>query len=144
MVELKIGKGDCFEEHLFKINLGARIYGIWWQKCFRWYEGLQLCFPVGQPHVAWQWHDSKITADGDCSREIKWCLLIGRKAMTNLYSILQSRDITLSVKVHLVKAMVFPVVIYGCESWAKWALKNWCFWIMVLEKKSPWTARRSN
>ena len=60
---------------------------------------------------------SKLTADGDCSHEIKRCLLLGRKAMTNLESILKSRDITLSTKVHLVKAMVFPVVMYGCESW---------------------------
>ena len=61
--------------------------------------------------------DSKITADGDCSHEIKRCLLLGRKAMTNLDSILKSRDITLLTNVHLVKAMVFPVVMYGCESW---------------------------
>ena len=60
---------------------------------------------------------SKITADGDCSHEIKRCLLLGRKVMTNIESIFQSRDITLPTKVHLVKAMVFPVVIYGCESW---------------------------
>ena len=60
---------------------------------------------------------SKITADGDCSHEIKRCLLLGRKVMTNLESILKSRDITLSTKVHLVKAMVFPVVMYGCDSW---------------------------
>ena len=60
---------------------------------------------------------SKITADGDCNHEIKRCLLLGRKVMTNLDSILKSRDITLSIKVHLVKAMVFPVVMYGCESW---------------------------
>ena len=60
---------------------------------------------------------SKITADGDCSHEIKRCLLLGRKVMTNLDSILESRDITLSTKVHLVRAMVFPVVMYGCESW---------------------------
>ena len=63
--------------------------------------------------------DSKITADGDCSHEIKRCLLLGRKVMTNLDSILKSRDITLPTKVHLVKAMVFPVVIYGCEIWTK-------------------------
>ena len=62
--------------------------------------------------------DSKITADGDCSHEIKRCLLLGRKVMTNLDSILKSRDISLPTKVHLVKAMVFPVVMYGCESWA--------------------------
>ena len=61
---------------------------------------------------------SKITADGDCSHEIKRCLLLGKKAMTNLDSILKSRDITLPTQVHLVKAMVFPVVMYGCESWA--------------------------
>ena len=60
---------------------------------------------------------SKITADGDCSHEIKRCLLLGRKVMTNLDSILKSRDITLPTKIHLVKAMVFPVVMYGCESW---------------------------
>ena len=60
---------------------------------------------------------SKITADGDCSHEIKRCLLLGRKVMTNLDSILKSRDITLPTKVHLVKAMVFPVIMYGCESW---------------------------
>ena len=60
---------------------------------------------------------SKVTADGDCSHEIKRCLLLGRKAMTNLDSILKSRDITLAPKVYLVKAMVFPVVMYGCESW---------------------------
>ena len=60
---------------------------------------------------------SKITADGDCSHEVKRCLLLGRKVMTNLDSILESRDITLPTKVHLVKAMVFPVVMYGCESW---------------------------
>ena len=62
---------------------------------------------------------SKITADGDCSHEIKRCLLLGRKVMTNLDSVLKSRDITLPSKVHLVKAMVFPVVMYGCESWTK-------------------------
>ena len=61
--------------------------------------------------------DSKITVDGDCNHEIKRCLLLGRKIMTNLDSILKNRDITLSTKVHLVKAMVFPVVMYGCESW---------------------------
>ena len=75
--------------------------------------------------------DSKITADGDCSHEIKRRLLFGRKVMTNLESILKSRDITLPTKVHLVKAIIFPVVIYGCESWTMW---NWCFWTVVLEK----------
>ena len=78
---------------------------------------------------------SKITADGDCSHEIKRCLLLGRKVMTNQDSILKSRDITLPTKVHLVKAMVFPMVLYGCESWTEsWVLKNWCFWSVVLEK----------
>ena len=80
---------------------------------------------------------SKITADGDCSHEIKRCLLLGRKTMTNLDSILKSRDITLPTKIHLIKAMVFPVVMYGCESWdykESWMPKNWCFWTVVLEK----------
>ena len=92
---------------------------------------------------------SKITADDDCSHEIKRRLLLGRKAMTNLDSILKSRDITLPAKVHLVKAMVFPVVMYGCEIWTiKKALcqrmdtfELWC-WRRLL--RVPWTARRSN
>ena len=79
---------------------------------------------------------SKITAVGDCSHEIERHLLLGRKVMTNLDSILKSRDITLPTKVHLVKAMVFPVVMYGCELDYKeiWVLKNWCFWTVVLAK----------
>ena len=80
---------------------------------------------------------SETTTDGDCSHEIKRCLLLGRKAMTNLDSIWKSRDITLPTKVHLVKVTVFPVVMYGCESWTikkNWELKNWCFWTVVLEK----------
>ena len=92
---------------------------------------------------------SKITADGDYSHEIKRCLLLGRKAMTNLDSILKSRDIILPTKVHIVKAMVFPVVMYGCESWtikkAEHSRINvfelWC-WRRLL--RAPWTARRSN
>ena len=92
---------------------------------------------------------SKITADGDCSREIKRCLLLGNKAMTNLDSILKSKDITLPIKVHLVKAIVFPVVMYGCESWTVKkaerrridAFELWC-WRRLL--RIPWTARRSN
>ena len=92
---------------------------------------------------------SKITADGDCSHEIKRCLLFGRKAMTNLDSIFKSRDITLPTKVCLDKAMVFPVVMYGCESWTvkkaeHWridAFELWC-WRRLL--RVPWTARRSN
>ena len=92
---------------------------------------------------------SKITANGDCSHEIKRRLLLGRKVMTNLDSILKSRDITLPIKVHLVKAMVFPVVMYGCESWTIKkterrridAFELWC-WRRLL--RVPWTARRSN
>ena len=79
---------------------------------------------------------SRIPADGDCSHEMKRCLLLGRKAMINLDSILKSRDITLPATGHLVKAMVFAVVMYGCELDYKesWMLKNWCFWTLVLEK----------
>ena len=92
---------------------------------------------------------SKITADGDCSHEIKRRLLLGRKVMANLDSILKSRDITLSTKVHLVKAMVFPVVMYGCESWTVKkaecrridAFELWC-WRRLL--RALWTARKSN
>ena len=92
---------------------------------------------------------SKITTDGDCSHEIKRCLLLGRKAMTNLDSIFKSRDITLPTKVRLVKAMVFPVVMYGCESWTVKkaqrrridAFELW-YWRRLL--RVPWTARRPN
>ena len=92
---------------------------------------------------------SKITADGDCIHEIKRCLLLGRKVMDKLDSILKSRDIILPTKVHLVKAMVFPVVMYGCESWTIKkaehrridAFELWC-WRRLL--RVPWTARRSN
>ena len=91
---------------------------------------------------------SKITVNGDCSHDIKRCLLLERKAMTNLDSILKSRDITLPTKVHLVKAMIFPVVVYGCESWTVKraerrridAFELWC-WRRLL--RVPWTARRS-
>ena len=79
----------------------------------------------------------KITADVDCSHELKRCLLSGRKIMINLNSIFKSRDITLSTKVHLVKAIFFPVVMYACESWdykESWTQENWCFWTVVLEK----------
>ena len=76
----------------------------------------------------------KITADGDCSHEIKRHLLLGRKVMTNLDSIWKSRNIILPTKFHLVKGMIFPVVMYGCESWKSWAPKNCCFWTVVLEK----------
>ena len=92
---------------------------------------------------------SKITADDNFNHEIKRCLLLGRKVMTNLDSILKSRDITLPTKVHLVEAMVFPMVMYGCESWTVKkaerrkidAFEPWC-WRRVL--RVPWTARRSN
>ena len=105
--------------------------GKWWKQCQTILEG------------------SKITADGDCSHEIKRCLLLGRKVMTNLDSIFKSRDITLPTKVCLVKAMVFPVVMYGCESWIVKkaehqridAFELWC-WRRLL--RVPWTARRSN
>ena len=93
--------------------------------------------------------DSKVTADGDCSHEIKRCLLLERKAMSNLDSILKSRDITFSTNVHLVKALVFPIVMYGCESWTIKKAEHrridaselWC-WRRLL--RVPWTARRSN
>ena len=110
------------------------------------------------PITSWQIHGetmadfilggSKITADGDCSHEIKGRLLLGRKVMTNLNSILKSRDIPLSTKVHLVKAMVFPVFMYGCERWTVKkaehqridAFELWC-WRRLL--RVPWTSRRS-
>ena len=95
------------------------------------------------------WGGFKITADGGCSHEIKRHLLLGRKVMSNLDSVLKNRDITLPTKVHLVKAMVFPVVMYGCESWTVKkaerrridAFELWC-WRRLL--RVPWTARRSN
>ena len=111
------------------------------------------------PITSWQIHGetvadfifwgSKITADGDCINEIKRCLLLGRKVMTNLDSILKSRDITLPTTVHIVKAMAFPVVMYGCENWTTKkaecqridAFKLWC-WRRLF--RVPWTARRSN
>ena len=96
-----------------------------------------------------KWNQWFHTADGECSHDIKRCLLLGRKVMTNLDSIFKSRDIILPTKVHLVKAMVFPVVIYGCESWTVKkaerrridAFELWC-WRRLL--RVPWTARRSN
>ena len=104
---------------------------------------------VGKECQTLFWGGSKITADGDCSHEIKRFLLLGRKVLTNLGSILKSRDITLPTKVRLVKAMVFPVVMYGCESWTVKiaecrridAFELWC-WRRLL--RVPWTARRSN
>ena len=106
---------------------------------------------MGKQWKLWQtiFLDSKITADGDYSHEIKRRLLLGKKAMTNLDSVLESRDITLLTKVHIVKAMVFPVVMDGCESWTRKkaehqridAFELWC-WRRLL--RVPWTARRSN
>ena len=98
---------------------------------------------MGKQRKQWEtiFLGSKITSDADCSHEIKRRLLLGRKVMTTLDSILKSRDITLPTKICLVKAMGFPVVIYGCESWTvknaetiKKAIKNWCFWTVVLEE----------
>ena len=101
---------------------------------------------IGERVIFW---GSKITADGDCSHEIKRCLLLGRKVVTNLDSILESRDITLPTKVHLVRATVFQVVMFGCKSWTIRkaerqridAFELWC-WRRLL--RVPWTARRSN
>ena len=106
---------------------------------------------MGKQCKQWQtiFWGSQITADGDCSHEIKRRLLLGRKVMTNLDSILKSRDITLPTKVHLVKAMAFPVVMYGCESWTVKKAECWKIdafelqcWRRLL--RVPWTARRSN
>ena len=114
------------------------------------------------PIISWEWNGetvetvsefiflgSKITADGDCSQEIKRCLLLGRKVMTNLDSIFKSRDITLPTKVRLVKAVVFPVVMYGCESWTVkkaegWRIDTFELWCWRRLLRVPWTARRSN
>ena len=123
--------------------------------CFLYYShiilhksGISLCFDLYFPNGVYFWGAPKITVDGDCSHEIKRRLLLGRKVMTNLDSILKSRDITLPTKVRLVKAMVFPVVMYGCESWTvkkaerrRIDFELWC-WRRLL--KVPWTARRSN
>ena len=92
---------------------------------------------------------SKITVDGDCSHEIKRCLLIWRKAMTNLDSIFKTRDITLLTKSHIVKAMIFPVVMHGCESWTikkaeHWRIDTFELWCWRRLLRGPWTARRSN
>ena len=92
---------------------------------------------------------SKITADGDCSHEIKRCLLLGRKVMTNLDSIFKSRDITFPTKIHLVEAMVFPVVMYGCESWTVKKAEHqkidaFELWYQRILLRVPWTTRRFN
>ena len=130
----------------------------------RWKVGLKLNIQItkimtSSPITSWQVDGetvakfilggSKITADGYFSHEIKRCLLLGRKVMTNLDRILKSRDITLSTKVHLVKAVVFPVVMYGCESWtikkAKcWRIDAFELWCWRRFLRVTWTARRSN
>ena len=105
---------------------------------------------MGKQWKQWQilFGGSKITALGDCSHEIKRCILLGRKVMTNLDSILKSRDITLPKKVHLVKGMVFPVIMYGCESWtikkAEYRIDAFELWCLRRLLRVPWTARRSN
>ena len=93
--------------------------------------------------------DSKITADGDWGHEIKRCLLLGRKGMTNLDSLLKSRDITLPSNIHIIKAMVFPVVMYGCESWTiknaeRWSIYAFELWCQRRLLRVPWTAKRQN
>ena len=139
----------------------------WWKWKKKKKAGLKLNIQkakiiVSGPIISWQidgetmetmtefiFLNSKITADGDCSHEIKRCLVLGRKVMTNLDSILKSRDITLPTKVCLVKATVFLVVMYGCGSWTikkaeHWridAFELWCWRILL---RVPWTARRSN
>ena len=108
----------------------------------------QICGKTVETVIDFIFLGSKITADGDCSHEIIRCLLLGRKVMTNLESILKSKDITLPTNVYLVKAMVFPVVMYGCESWTIKkaecqridAFELWC-WRRLL--RVPWTSRRS-
>ena len=104
---------------------------------------------MGKQWLTLFWGGSKITADGNCSHEIKRCLLLGRKVMTNLDSIFKSRDITLPTKVRLVKAMVFPAVMYGCESWTvkkaeRWRIDAFGLWYWGRLLRVPWTARRSN
>ena len=104
---------------------------------------------IDEETVADYFLGSKITADGDFSHEIKRHLLLGRKVMTNLDSILKNRDITLSTKVHLVKAMVFPVVMYGCESWTikkaeHWTIDAFELWCWRRFLRLPWTTRRFN
>ena len=108
-----------------------------------------VCFTFSISYLDFIFLGSKITADGDCSHEIKRRLLLRRKVMTNLDSVLKSRDITLPTKVHLVKAMVFPVVMYGCESWTvkkaeRWRIDAFELWCWRRLSRVPWTARRSN
>ena len=122
---------------------------FWGALAFRFHHFMGNRWGDSRSSVRLYFLGSKITADADCSHEIKRHLLLGRKVMTNLDNILKSRDITLSTKVHLVKSMVFPVVMYGCESsavkkaehWKIDAFELWC-WRRLL--RVPWTVRRSN
>ena len=105
------------------------------QRVFQWVSSLHQVAKVLEVVTDFIFLGSKIIVDSDCSHESKRCLLLGRKATRKLNSVLKSRDITLPIKVHIVKAMVFPVVMYGCESWTiGWAPKNWCFQNVVMEK----------
>ena len=138
----KLGKKSCSQ--MFDIN-SVSVWTMASGPITSW----QIDGETGETVADFIFWGSKITADGSCSHEIKRRLLLRRKVMTNLDNILKSRDITLSTKVHLVKAMVFPVVIYGCEGWTVKkaecqrinALELWC-WERLL--RVPWTARRSN
>ena len=131
----KVSESQLKTQHSEKEDYGIQSHHF---MANRWGNNDRLYFP-----------GSKIIADGDCSHEIKRCLLLGRKAMTNLDTIIKSRDVTLSAKVHLVKAMVFPVVMSGCEGWTRRKAEHtkidtfepWC-WRRLL--RVPWTARRSN
>ena len=141
-----VGKGHFYENTIYEEYLRSRLTKImasgpltWWQ-----IDGVTV-----ETVADFIFLGSKITADGDCSHEIKRCLLLGKTVMTNLDSILKSRDITLPTKVNLAKAIVFPVVMYGCQSWTinkaeHWridAFELWC-WRRLLNV--CWTARRSN
>ena len=138
-----------------KTSTFALVYSLMPSRCCFWYfvesfTSWQIVGETVETVAGFIFLGSKITADGDCSHEIKRHLLFGKKVMTNLDSILKSRDIPLSTKVRLVKAMVFPVVMYGCESWTIKkaehrridAFELWCWRRRLL--RVPWTARRSN
>ena len=121
---------------------------LWWREIF-WINDYDFCFHQSLPPNAFIFLDSKITSNGNCSHEIKARLLLGRKAMTNLDNILESRDIALLTKMHIVKAVVFPVVMYGCESWTIkkaecWRIEAFELWCWRRLLRDPWTARRSN
>ena len=144
----------------FRVTLAAWVRALGPVRPWEWEQngpGKQVCI-LGGSHGHWfanretlfSWTPKSLQiVNGDCSHEIKRCLLLGRKAMTNLDSVLKSRDITLPTKIYLVKAMVFPVVMYGCESWTINkaehlridAFELWC-WRRLL--RAPWTSRRSN